>query len=101
MNQENYLNVNIANCKKYILVSKLYRIGDPLNAELFAMFNNKVPMVHMPHRNLTTYLTVDENGNHNVVTEKIHKDMSVNMQALNPNLIDDENILDNGFTLFM
>ncbi len=58
------------NCKKYILVSKLYLIGSPLNAELFDMCNNKVPMAYMPHRNLTTYLTVDKNGNHNVVTEK-------------------------------
>ena len=74
---------------------------EPLYAELYDLFNGKVPYSIMPHRNLALYTTLDENGNHKMVSEKINEDAPVDVHLLNPEVISDTNIYDKGFKLTM
>ena len=92
-----------SDAKKYIMVasSGYLPILEPLYAELYDLFNGKVPYNIMYHRNLALYTTLDENGNHKMVSEKIDKEKPVDVHLINSDFISDESILEDGFKLTM
>ena len=88
--------------KKYIMVdSSNLPFLFPTFAESYDDFNGKVPFSIIHHRNLALYITLDENGNHKMVSEKIDKEKPVDVHLINPDFISDESILEDGFKLTM
>lgn len=83
------------------MIEGLQCIGEPTFEEMKKTFGNKVPVCHMPHRNVDVFSAYDEKGDAATEVEPINPNKPMNLQGLENNRfgITDASITKHSFTI--